>query len=294
MPATYDHSEVIAKCGKTISDALRLLLEEKHLYQYVSVTSFSPIIDEMLPNTSEYGALRREVFKAITGRWYAVQETYDSQLPPRGTHYSGQGKLTFLAPRTRLYCAPCKRVEPHSCIHTDSDDNSFFLIYACLSCTNARITFLLERERAASDPERLRLSGRHPMEYVESPRSLPPFLGSYYSNAVIAANCGFTLMGLFGFRTVIEQWARSATGITGKVDGVELFEKYMARLPVGFSSLHPSLAALYSDLSEDIHGATGGTAFFQRAVREIDSHFGALHSLHTLDPAIAGLLSRKR
>jgi hypothetical protein len=294
MPATYDHFAVIDKCGKTISDALKLLLEEKHLYQYVSVNSFSPIIDEMLPDTSEYGALRLEVFKAIAGRWYAVQETYDPQLPPRGTHYSGQGTLTFTAPRVRLYCAPCKRVEPHSCTHPDSDDRSFFLVYTCLSCTKARITFLLERERAASDPERLRLSGRHPMEYAEPPHSVPPFLGHYYSDAVIASNCGFTLMGLFGLRTVIEQWARLATGITGKIDGVELFEKYMARLPVGFSSMHPSLGALYSDLSDDMHGAIGDAALFQRAVRKIDSHFGALHSLQTLDPALSGLLSKKR
>jgi hypothetical protein len=101
-------------------------------------------------------------------------------------------------------------------------------------------------------------------------------------------------MGVFGLRTVIEQWARCATGITERIEGSELFEKYSARLPPGFSSLYPSLGALYSDLSADIHGAIGNAELFERAKEDIKRHFGALSSLATLDPAIVNQLARKK
>lgn len=131
------------------------------------------------------------------------------------------------------------------------------------------------------------------MEHVPLPPSIPLFLENYYSDAVIAFNCGFVRMGIFGLRTVIEQWARAATGITEKLDGSKIFDRYSNLLPAGFSSLYPSLGALYFDLSADIHGAVGEQALFERAHKEIESHFGALRTLSNLNPAISAALSRK-
>jgi len=287
----YDHVALKEECGKRISDALKELIETRHLYQYVLV-ELRKAVDEMLPNTSEYGILRRRIFEAITGIWLATPPGHNPQLPPPGIRTSTVESLVFRAPRARLYCNGCKRLELHDCSSTYSNATSFFLVYNCLSCGKRRVTFLVEREHLTVT-ERLRLAGRNPIEHTPAPPSIPLFLGQYYSDAVIAFACGFTRMGVFGLRTVIEQWARVVTGVVAKIEGTELFEKYSDLLPSGFSSLYPSLGALYSDLSADMHSAAGDTALFERAEQEIGRHFSGLRSLTDLDPSITRSLARK-
>lgn len=280
------------KCSEKVSEALKLLIETKHLYQYVSL-SLRETAAENLPDNSQYNHLRADAFASIAGRWYAVKPNYNPNLPPPGVHESGTSRLIFTALRARLFCGTCKKVELHDCTNTDSDGPSFFLVYSCLNCGKGRVTFLIEREQHTIS-DRLRLSGRNPIEHSPTPASIPPFLGNYYSEAMIASSCGFIRMAIFGLRTVIEQWARAVTGTTGKIDGSELFNQYSALLPTGFSSLYPSLGALYSDLSADMHGATGDATLFERATKEIDKHFGALHSLSNLNNSISSMLSRKK
>ena len=270
-----------------------MLLETKHLYQYVRL-SLRKTVDEILPDNSQYGPLRQSAFSIIEGRWYAVKPNQNPNLPPPGVHETGTGRLIFTAPRVRLFCNECKQVEPHDCTNTYSDGSSLLLIYQCLSnCGIGRITFLVTRERYVAF-DNLRLSGRSPMEHIATPTSIPIFLREYYSEAMIAFSCGYTRMAILGLRTVIEQWARSVTGVTHKIDGSELFNRYPALLPSGFSSMYPSLSALYSDLSADVHGAVGDSILFERAQQEIDGHFGGLRSLQGLDPAISGALARKK
>jgi hypothetical protein len=281
--------------GEAIRGSLKTLLETKHLYQYVLV----PLAELMakIPDNLEYGVVRREASKAIMGLWFAAPPQKNSQqLPPRGRHESGKGNLVFFAPSVRLYCGRCKRAEPHDCEDTYSSETSYFLVYRCLGCRQGRVTFLVEREDLSVETpsRRLKLSGRYPFEQFAEFNLLPPFLAKYYSDAAIAFNSGFVGMGIFGLRTVIEQWARAVTGITTKVDGTELFDEYAKILPQGFSSLYPSLGAMYSALSADMHGAVGDSTLFESARADINKHFGALRSLSSPASQITLALSRKK
>jgi hypothetical protein len=281
------------KCGEKISEALKLLLETKHLYQYVRL-SLRETVAEIVPDNSQYSPIRQNAFASIEGRWYAVKPNSNPNMPPLGVRESGARHLNFRAPRVRMFCGKCNGVEPHDCANAYSDGPSFFLVYNCLSnCGDGRVTFLVEREKFIAF-DNLRLSGRSPIERIATPASIPSFLARYYEEAVIAFSCGYVRMAILGLRTVIEQWARAVTGITAKIDGSELFNRYSSLLPTPFSSMYPSLGALYSDLSADVHGAIGDPILFERARDEIDRHFGALRSLPNPDSAISSTLARKK
>ena len=52
-------------------------------------------------------------------------------------------------------------------------------------------------------------------------------------------------------------------------------EKYMATLQDDFKSRFPSLPDIYSDLSADIHAATGSDALYEEVIDKLGLHFRA-------------------
>jgi hypothetical protein len=112
------------------------------------------------------------------------------------------------------------------------------------------------------------------MEHVAVPIAVPAAVRRFYVGAAIAHQSGHTLAGVFMLRTLIEQWARLTTAST-KRDADQVLDEYMDTLPTDFRDRFPSMRALYSELSADIHSATGSVELFEKARKEIDEHFDA-------------------
>jgi hypothetical protein len=60
-----------------------------------------------------------------------------------------------------------------------------------------------------------------------------------------------------------------------KGTGDELMKAYAKTLREDVKKSFPSMAHLYSDLSADIHAATGNPKLFEEAVKRINDHFDA-------------------
>ena len=144
----------------------------------------------------------------------------------------------------------------------------FVLSYLCQSCKSVPEVFVIRRQGS-----RLTLSGRAPIEHVEVPTEIGKEVCQFYRGAMLAHQSGQTLPGLFMLRTVIEQWARRITKSTGKAD--EVLDAYVATLPEDFRERFPVLRDTYSELSADLHSATGSDELFEGARRQIVRHFEA-------------------
>lgn len=297
--------EFEAEWEEQISLGIKELLETKHLYQSIRLSDPT----DLLSNATDGIAARsedsfsKEQITWACGPW-SVSGPSDHSYLGRGLPEGGpptRPRVNPQLPDLKIFCGHCDRAEAHNPVSAKqcvpegrwSAASSkviqlFAASYLCQSCKNFPEVFLIRREDL-----KLTLSGRSPIERVAAP-SFPPFLQDYYSEAVIAANCGYTRMSIFGLRTVIEQWARAVTQLAGRVDGSVLLQGYMDLLPAEFRSLYPSLAALYERLSADMHGAEGDSALCEQARREIESHFSALRSLPSVASRIRAALSLKR
>ena len=144
----------------------------------------------------------------------------------------------------------------------------FALTYRCQGCKQPPEVLLVRR-----DEKRLTLSGRSPIEHVDVPAVIPKEVRRFYRGAVIAHQAGEGLAGNFMLRTLIEQWARSATGKTGYAD--EVLDAYVETLPDGIRGRFPVLRETYKTLSADLHSATGDAQVFAQATADILKHFEA-------------------
>ncbi len=113
------------------------------------------------------------------------------------------------------------------------------------------------------------------MEYVDIPADIPRQVHKFYRGALLAYQSGETLAGNFMLRTVIEQWARHATGKESSRDAEDIMESYMASLPEDFKRNFSSMRSLYGELSNDIHGAVGSLELFEGSIVKIIEHFEA-------------------
>jgi hypothetical protein len=179
----------------------------------------------------------------------------------------------------KLFCEACDRIEPFNLfaaqdvLATDSSADEkavqvFALQYQCQGCKGIPEVFLIRR-----DTVRLTLCGRAPMEHVDAPAVIPKPVKRFYVGAVVAQQSGQTLAGNFMLRTLIEQWARSATNRSDHADKV--LDAYVETLPEDFRGRFPVLRETYGDLSADLHAATGAETTFEKARAEIVKHFDA-------------------
>jgi hypothetical protein len=273
--------------GRKAEEAVKLLLDTKHLYQKVEI---------QYAETAQ--ALHKRVYydhKDDFARW--VNETLPREQFVLELHLTDIARLAaeiktailLILPHLSLVCKKCGRREAFTPVwHADliseiraaiasakskpitlpAAFQMFSLVYQCQSCLGSPESFLVRREGW-----NLSLQGRSPMEQVEVPNFLPKIESRFYRDAVIAFNTGKTLAALFYLRTFIEQFARRVTNTIGRMTGEEILDAYYKTLLQKHADQMPSLREWYDKLSEAIHSANEDAALFEAAKPEIERHF---------------------
>lgn len=264
-----------------VRDAVKLLLETKHLYQSV-------MVDVPVPEPWLKGVMD-------TKRSLYVQETRRSgenawplaepQLPGIVSSQKFDVDRVHLAfPTVKIFCDRCHNVEAHNpsyaldisaqmaarqgYLHT-SPSQQFVAVYTCQACKAMLQHFMIRREGL-----KLSLAGRSPIEHVAVPSVIPKEQRKYYSGAILAFQSGQTLPALFMLRTFIEQFAAAqVSGKSLRADAV--LDLYMTSLPEPVRAHFASPREIYSRLSDAIHSASEDEALFTASCEQIVEHFEA-------------------
>lgn len=295
----------------SVSSALKLLLEEKHLYQSCRVDTsgipdpylFGHLRGSSLPSLSMRVApprttqeesqevVRSTIQKKIFNAPWSIENPRRRRLRHPGGTDTNVELVTIDVPDAKLYCRHCRRREAFNLVSAEEAPSgphrpveivrlsgrnfdipghtrqAFVLEYECQSCKNEPEVFLIRREGL-----KLTLCGRAPMEVVEAPACIPKAVRPHFRGALLAYQSGQALPAMFMLRTTVEQWARRTTGSTDR-DASRMIDRYMEDLPEDFKARFPSFAALYGELSDDLHAAKGDTELLERSVDAIEKHF---------------------
>jgi hypothetical protein len=259
-----------------VSQAVRDLLETKHLYQSVSIDfeGLTRKIRSLLP------VHEHRVFDAVRGDPAKLPMILEETAETGRARMLGSANYIYWnIPHVKTYCGTCERLEPfnvhsiHSVVGpTDSSDGKvtqiFAISYICQSCKGLPEAFLVRRVGA-----RLTLSGRTPMEVVRTPDYVPHEIKGFYSGAEIAFQSGQWLPAVFMLRTACEQWVRKFADEDDRTD--QAIEKYMAQLPETFRAAFPSMRDMYGVLSDAIHKALAEPSLYEEVRTDFCKHFDA-------------------
>jgi hypothetical protein len=266
---------VLTLLGLKASHELKNLLENKHLYQHVTINA-GEILKQQI-EAEEKPNLKTDLFK-----WSA------DELPKARfilLHQQQQlNGLSLVLSNVSLVCRNCGRREAFAPVWS-ADVSSpfvsggrqitlpdgfqiFFLAYQCQRCFGKPEGFVVRREGWT-----LGLHGRSPIELVEVPPYLQKPESWLYRDAVVAFNSGKVLAALFYLRTLIEQFARRLTGTAGRATGEDILDAYYKLLPPEHKDHMPSLREWYDKLSEALHSARPDAALFEAAKPAIENHF---------------------
>jgi hypothetical protein len=255
--------------AKAVAQSFKELLSMKHLYQSVDV-SRDFVGNEVA--CMEY-ARNREliIIKKATSFWNI---SLDLQ-PPNNSLIETSINLSNID----TFCHECRLRKPFSLFAANSrkwgcpsdqwnlatTGQSFHLGFKCQGYQSATVDFLVTRSVM-----KLTLSGRWPIEEVKVPNHIPKCIRKYYTNAIIADHTGMTLCALFMLRTVIEQFWYSLGLRNGeeRTTGVELGERYKAKLPDEFKSQFPSLSDIYDSVSDALHTANADVGLFKKSIED--------------------------
>jgi hypothetical protein len=267
-----------------IAEALKSLLETRHLYQSVSV-EHDDLLGHMLRELDgdTHNRLKALIPEIHSYPWYP-QGGAPSLEKMLARSRQAEKLLEFKVQDVKLYCTVCGRIEPFNAYSsTDFVENrpfatrlpqggeaiqAFILSFHCQSCKGIPEVFLVRRSVL-----KLTICGRSPMEHVEEPSIIPKGVAKFYSGAVLAHQSGQTLAGLFYLRTLIEQWVSHAGAAGEKAD--QKLDSYVAALPKDFKDRFPSLRSVYGVLSDAIHTATASDDLFVKSAGQIVEHFEA-------------------
>jgi hypothetical protein len=295
--------------GQAITDALRDLLENKHLYQSVTVSCVSldnfkakMVAEAMLEALTAIGPVHFDpkrrteeeydasVRKALGAEWLPLESPDLAQL---AQPQSAIKPITFRLPTVHTFCTRCKKLwpfnpNPQQGFSTILPQSMFFLpiqkwqvfvfAYQCQSCKGEPLVFEVRRQR-----EKLTLCGRSIIESVPVPKVLPTSVANFYADAKIAHNSGQTLAGLFLLRTFIEQFWRklaergaiAVSNENSRLYADDLGAAYNTTLPDDFKSRFPSLSKIYEEISARLHDGSADADLFAEALDEIKQHFEA-------------------
>jgi hypothetical protein len=285
---TYDDKESIRFLLYRVSQAatrqLKLLLEEKHMYQKVAIgfdECAETIEREVLISAwKKEFAERTRMLKTGGGRFSLL-----NKMPSYGDIHEGKVLGPVLVPENiKMFCEKCDRREAFAPIwYKDITDDlrrateppampynfqMLCLIFHCQSCKGTPETVLVRQEEW-----QLFLHGRSPIEHIEIPPYIPKIGRHWFRDAVIALHGGKTLAAIFYLRTFIEQFARRQTGISGKKTGADIMSSYQETLPPKQRDSMPSLREWYDKLSEALHSAREDVELFESARTQIEYHF---------------------
>lgn len=267
-----------------VAQQLKNLIESRHLYQSVLLAP-GALLDQMLQRVG--GEFRDHVTYGFQNLIHGLWLARDPYLALRGAGESGSlTNIVFSTPDVKLFCSNCRRIEAFNSVSTEDflqrlppeggysinrqKIQVFVASFLCQSCKSVPEVFILRRVG-----DKITICGRAPIETVNVGTAIPKVLRKYYSDAMVAHHSGQSLAGNFLLRTLIEQWARAQVSEPGLVLADEVLDGYMEMLPQDFRSRFPSLRALYSELSNDIHLAHGDAKLFERSRVAIDEHFEA-------------------
>jgi hypothetical protein len=283
----YTLSRVTTEIDKAlpvkIAAVLKLLLEQKHLYQSVIVDFESNLQDlaGKLPPGEQSTAITHGLGQ-LSANWHFLDPSSNSKSPQSDGGVRTMGLI--IPPEVNVFCSSCSRTEAFNCLgvhefsaafsrshlsHSRPALQGFLFTYICQSCKTFPEAFLVRRENNT-----LILSGRTPIEHVDVPSAVPRKVRRFYSGAIVAHQSGQTLAGLLLLRTLVEQWCILAMSGTATPMDVPL-DEYMASLPEDFKTRFPSMRDLYSELTADIHAATGSSDLFDSVKDRLLVHFEA-------------------
>jgi hypothetical protein len=294
--------DIQAMLAQNISDALRVLLSDKHLYQ--SVTIETTFLDEVAAAQHEAAQIAAcqprmggggprhvaslEQFRAQLNT-FLRSEWFPSGAQPlvqTGTDILFQNNTKvqkYPLPTIKVTCNHCDERWPFNPIgalvekgRKSPVDQWISLSYECQNCKGEPIRFLVRRTGT-----KLTLSGRDPFETIEIPNFIPKQHAKNFRNALIANHAGQTLAGIFLMRVFVEQFWKSIPEVAAVVNdnprptGDELGEAYKATLPPAFKERFPTLAEVYGSLSEAMHSASEDAELFAKCHAQIIEHFDA-------------------
>jgi hypothetical protein len=268
----------VGRLNDEISNQIRLLLEEKHLYQKVKIDRIEELRTETLRRVPKEGRDRELVASNIETqlRHHLV---LTSGGPPTRVSMEGGPKsvLCLNLPIVRLFCHTCKKNEAFAPVWYQDATNEmlklrrdeqvgrnfdfsnirlYFVAYQCQYCEGAPEGFLVRKTGWIFS-----LDGRSPMEHIELPAYIPTKEQSLYRDGLIASYAGKQLAAVFYLRCFIEQFARRQTGmLTERKTGDEIMGAYTQTLSLDKRALMPSLKEWYEKLSEPIHTANEDAA----------------------------------
>jgi hypothetical protein len=257
-----------------ITVALRILLNEKHLYQHVDVQWES--VRAMFKGQMYAQAFENQAFNLLARKWIPALSMDDESA-------ARSGFTRFQLPPLTALCDRCGKVYPFNpyappplpgvsltITVPDQEANQVFALpYLCQGCKTTPVTFMVTRAVT-----RLTLSGRSAIETVDAPQFVRKDLRHFYSGAVLAYNCNQLLPALFMLRTLIEQYMRSMVGEDYKT-GDELCEAYNKTLDETFKRKFPSLGDIYGKLSAALHEAREDRELFEAEKARIERHLDA-------------------
>ncbi|HEY4304746.1 MAG TPA: hypothetical protein VGM82_09775 [Gemmatimonadaceae bacterium] len=282
---------LVSELGKEFSAALKTLLEEKHLYQSVSVDPV-PLVQRMRDRLPEVDQ-RRLAAMGGTGieafRFILSNEPLDAV----GREGHRSALPIILVENLKLFCAACESREVFAPVwFKDVEEDIhrarpifpgggsapsqpppcptqvFGIGFRCQLCKGDLTTFFVRRSRW-----KLVLEGRSPIEHIELPKHMPKVEAHLFRDALVAAHAGKGLAALFYLRTFIEQFARRQTNLRGKETGEAIMSAYSKLLPEKQRDMMPSFAEWYDKLSGALHSAQDDASLFESARTEIERHF---------------------
>ncbi len=261
-------------------DALKMLLEQKHIYQKVNVGNPEEYWEKLRSQHPEHGPQIDSLEADVSvDKYYLGTQVYFEQ-GTEGTEYH----TTLLLNNAKMFCQLCRGSESFApVVYRDLEgllndeqtastlfppEQVLFLTYECQHCHNHQISVIVYRNGWD-----LSLQGRFPMEQIELPRYIPKREQHLFRDTLIAMHGGKVLAALFYLRTFIEQFARRVTGITDKETGDVIMERYTATLPLNQRDSMPSLRQWYGKLSEALHDAREDEQLLESALEAIENHF---------------------
>lgn len=308
---TPQSPEISYDFNGALSNAWKVLLEEKNLYQSITVDTESIKVKLV--------ELFKEVRLQRSGRISAVvkgSEIHDDTEERMASYflnfthsqwvlapeYGTQPKMRFSVtastdeplvcrlPTIHINCKHCTSVlPPHNSgfpgiggvvssydfgNHGKGVVQVFSVPYLCQSCKKEPIVFQVRREGI-----KLTLVGRSNLYVPTISKAIPSEESEYLRGALIASTTGNLLPALFMLRVFVEQYMRRVAKVTGRIRGEDLADEYARYLPDGFPSSLRSLKNIYEAVSECLHGANPSRDIFDKCVKDVETHFDQLKIL---------------
>jgi len=285
-----------------IKEALRELLESKHLFQSVRVN-----IEKLLKSVPEAKAISEETPELVRLIIESLRElprrdaecanllaklSFDKPWKLEDSCATGllDGTWNISPPRISIQCPNCdsptqpyhpkiKETKVSAQVYEQNADGEqrvqiLALPYQCQNCLKEPVIFFVRRQEL-----KLTLVGRSQFGAVYVPDYIPKNVRDFYREAIVGFKTGRLLGAIFYLRTCIEQHMRAVVKPAGRIPGEELADQYKRQLPTDFPPRLSSFKKTYEDLSAAMHEAREDEALFKTATEKIEKHFDALRLL---------------